>query len=194
MASRNLAPDLKIHPLTLPRWDDFEMLFGEHGAYGGCWCMWWRSTRREFEARQGDGNRLAMRAIVQAGQVPGILAYEGQMPVGWCSVAPRETYGSLERSPVLKRLDEQPVWSLVCLFVARKARGRGIGEALIRGALEYVRGQGGELVEAYPTLPRKAHLPPVSSFMGVLAMFSRAGFIECACPSRSKVIMRCELR
>jgi len=85
----------EVHPLTPKRWPDFETLFGDHGAYGGCWCMWWRSTRREFEERKGEGNRRALKAIADGGKVPGILAYLGQEPVGWCSVAPREEFGSL---------------------------------------------------------------------------------------------------
>jgi GNAT superfamily N-acetyltransferase len=181
---------LEFQPLTRERWPDFEALFGEHGAYGGCWCMWWRSTRREFEERRGEGNRRAMRAIVMSGEVPGILAYSEGRAVGWCSVATREQYGSLERSPVLKRLDDMPVWSIVCLFVAKDFRGKGVGEALVRGAVEYVKSRGGKVVEAYPTVPREGRLTPVSIFMGTPAMFERAGFVECARPSTRKVVMR----
>jgi len=188
--NKSLPLDLQFHPLTMDRWSDIEALFGPQGAYGGCWCMWWRSTRREFEQRGGEGNRQAMQALVQSGQVPGIMAYHQGQPVGWCSVAPREQYGALERSPVLKRLDDTSVWSLVCFFVARGYRGRRIAESLIQGAVEYVRSQGGQVVEAYPTQSRKGQLPPVSSFMGVPAMFERAGFVECARPSKSKVVMR----
>jgi GNAT superfamily N-acetyltransferase len=181
---------LEFQPLTRERWSDFEELFGAHGAYGGCWCMWWRLTRREFDELRGEGNRQGMKRIVESGEVPGILSYCEGRPVGWCSVAPRESYGSLERSPVLKRLDNTQVWSIVCFFVARSYRGQGIAEALIRGAVEYVRSQGGKVVEAYPTQPRKARLAPVSSYMGLPAMFERAGFVECARPSKSRVIMR----
>jgi GNAT superfamily N-acetyltransferase len=183
----------EIHPLTPPRWRDFETLFGAHGAYGGCWCMWWRSTRREFEKCKGEGNRRAMKAIVDSGKIPGLLAYLGTEPVGWCSVAPREEFSSLERSPVLKRLDDQPVWSIVCFYVAKSFRGQGIAEALISGALDYVRRRGGSMVEAYPTPPKENPLAPVSSYMGLPSMFVRAGFVECARPSRSKWVMRCRL-
>jgi GNAT superfamily N-acetyltransferase len=185
---------MTIHPLTPRRWEEFERLFGTHGAYGGCWCMWWRSTRREFEQRKGEGNRRAMEAIVQSGKVPGLLAYLGREPVGWCSVAPREDYPSLDRSPVLKRLDDRPVWSIVCFYIARAHRGQGIAEALIAGALDHAKKSGAEIVEAYPTPPKKTLLAPVSSFMGLPAMFARAGFAECARPSRSKWIMRCRPR
>jgi GNAT superfamily N-acetyltransferase len=182
-----------VHPLTAGCWADFEKLFGAHGAYGGCWCMWWRSTRREFEARKGEGNRLALKAIVDAGKVPGLMAYAGREPVGWCSVAPREEFSSLERSPVLKRLDDQPVWSVVCFYVAKRFRGQGVAEALIGGALDYVKRRGGTILEAYPAPPKTTPLAPVSSFMGLPAMFGRAGFVECARPSRSKIIMRCKI-
>ena len=181
---------LDFQPLTADCWPDFEALFGEHGAYGGCWCMWWRLTRREFEAQQGEDNRQAMKAIVESGEVPGILAYHEGQPVGWCSVAPREQFGSMERSRVLKRLDNTPVWSIVCFFVAKGYRGQGVAESLIRAAVDYVESQGGKVVEAYPTVPKTDKLPPVSSFMGMPTMFERAGFVECARPSQSKVIMR----
>jgi GNAT superfamily N-acetyltransferase len=188
--SKDISDRLDFHPLTAERWADLEELFGQRGAYGGCWCMWWRSTRREFEERQGEGNHEAMRQIVAAGQAPGILAYDGDRPVGWCSVAPREQFGALERSPVLKRLDDRPVWSIVCFYVAPGCRDRGIAEALVHAAVEHVRRQGGKIVEAYPTQPRQDRLPPVSSYMGTPAMFERAGFVECARPSRSRVILR----
>lgn len=190
----NAGTRFEIHPLTSQRWHDFETLFGAHGAYGGCWCMWWRSTRREFENRKGEGNRRAMKAIVDSGKIPGLLAYLGTEPVGWCAVAPREEFSSLERSPVLKRLDDQPVWSIVCFYVAKGFRGQGIAEALIGGALDFVRSRGGTTVEAYPTPPKEAPLAPVSSYMGLPAMFTRAGFVECARPSRSKRVMRCRVR
>lgn len=181
---------MEFHPLTRDRWPDFEELFGKRGAYGGCWCMWWRLTRREFEKRQGEGNREAMKAIVDSGEIPGILAYSGRKAVAWCSVAPRENYSSLNRSPVLKRLDDTPVWSIVCFFVARSHRNQGITKELIRAAVEYVRIQGGHVVEAYPTQPQSGQLSPVSSYMGLPSMFEKLGFVECTRPSRSKVIMR----
>lgn len=184
---------LEFHPLTIDRWSDFEELFGKNGAYGGCWCMWWRLKRREFEEGQGDGNRKAMKQIVKSGEIPGIMAYSEGKAVAWCSVAPRGNYGSLNRSPVLKRLDDKPVWSIVCFFVKKSHRNRGLIPALIRAAIEHVRNQGGKIVEAYPTIPKADRLPPVSSFMGLPSMFEKLGFVECARPSKSKVIMRYSL-
>jgi GNAT superfamily N-acetyltransferase len=185
---------LEFRPLTPETWADFRELFGKSGACGGCWCMWWRQTRREFDERHGEKNRRAMKRLVDSGEVPGILAYEDGAPVGWCSVAPRESYSSLNRSRVLKRLDDVPVWSIVCLFLARSHRRLGLTTVLIKGAVEHVRRSGGSVVEAYPTRPRGKKLEAVSSFMGVPASFERAGFVECARPSDAKVIMRYSIR
>jgi len=181
---------LEFHPLTIDRWDDFVRLFGEHGAYGGCWCMWWRETRAEFEKRQGEGNRKAMRKIVKSEEVPGILAYAADEPAGWISIAPRENFSGLERSRTLKRLDEKPVWSIVCFFVGKDFRGKGIAVPLIRAAVEYAKRRGAKVVEAYPTLPEKGRLAPVSVYMGIPSIFERAGFVEYARPSKRKAIMR----
>jgi GNAT superfamily N-acetyltransferase len=186
--------NLEFKPLTPETWPDFEQLFGSKGAYGGCWCMWWRSTRAEFEKRGNEGNKAAMRAIVDSGQPTGILAYEHGGPIGWCSIAPRPTYGSLNRSPILKRIDDQPVWSLVCLFVAQEVRRQGVAEALVRAAIDHVSQQGGRIIEAYPTVSSKDDLPPVSSFMGVPDLFLRLGFKEVARPSKSRMIVRYEIR
>jgi len=181
---------LTFRPLTPARWRDFELLFGKSGACGGCWCMWWRQTRAEFGANHGERNRRAMKRIVDSGEVPGVMVYEGRTPVGWCSVAPRERFASLERSRVLRRLDDTPVWSIVCLFVARSHRGRGLAVALIRAAAEHAEQRGARMVEAYPTAPRGRALPDISSFMGVPAQYERAGFRVAARPSRARVVMR----
>lgn len=181
---------LEFHPLTPDRWADFERLFGQRGAYGGCWCMFWRLKRSWFERMQGDANKAAMHQIVEAGQVPGILAYHKGEAVGWCSVAPRDDFGALERSTRLKRLDATPVWSIVCFYVDKRCRGQGLMVELIKAAVAYVRKQGGRVVEAYPVEPAGRDLAPVSSYMGVPAAFRQAGFVEVAHPSEKRVIMR----
>ena len=118
------ALDLAIQPLTAERWPDLEALFGPRGACGGCWCMWWRLRRSEFEQQKGEANRHALQAIVESGAMPGLLGYQGEQPVAWVAIAPRESYPVLERSRNLKRIDDAPVWSITCLFVARPFRRR----------------------------------------------------------------------
>ena len=113
---------LSIKPLTSDTWSDLADLFGEKGACGGCWCMWWRLTSAEFEKGKGEGNRQALRRLVDAGTVPGLLAFEGKRPIGWCALAPRTELRRLERSRILAPVDDQPVWSIVCFFVAKEYR------------------------------------------------------------------------
>jgi hypothetical protein len=103
----------EYHSLTPDRWGDLEELFGARGACGGCWCMLWRLKRSEFEKQKGAQNKAAFKAVVDSGEAPGILAYANGSPIGWCALAPRETYPSLGRSRVLKRIDYKPVWSIV---------------------------------------------------------------------------------
>jgi len=182
---------LAIHPLTPERWPDFERLFGERGACGGCWCMFWRLTRAEFEAGKGAGNRSAMKQLVASGKIPGLLAYEGSQAVGWCALAPRETYSALQRSRLLKPLDNQPVWSVSCLFVAKTHRRRGVSVQLLKAAIEHARCQGGVIVEGYPQEPKKTTVPDVFAWTGLASAFRQAGFKECARPSPTRPIMRC---
>jgi hypothetical protein len=182
--------ELKCYPLTPDRWHDFELLFGPRGAYGGCWCMWWRLSRKQFEQQQGAANKQAMKALVDTGTVPGILGYYADSVAAWCSVARREDFPSLNRSRILKPIDNLPVWSIVCFYVAKSFRGQGTLLQLICSAVDYVRKRGGKIVEAYPTVPRGKQLPPVSSFMGIPIVLEKAGFRICARPSEAKMIMR----
>src|SRR5687768_12179837 len=123
---------LTFHPLTAERWPDLERLFGVRGACGGCWCMVWRLPRSTWEKQKGEGNRRAFEQVVKKGIPPGILAYSGDEPIGWCAVAPRSAYPVLDRSRVLKPVDETPVWSVSCLFVAKEFRDKGASTQLLR--------------------------------------------------------------
>ena len=181
---------VSFFPVIPSRWPDMEILFGERGACGGCWCMWMRLTRSRFEQQKGEGNRRAMKAIVDSGEVPGLLAYDGDRPVGWVSVGPREAYPVLERSRTLKPVDDQPVWSIVCLFIEKAWRGRGLMEQLIRAAVDHARSQGADIIEAYPVDPPKGNYPQAFAWPGIKAAFDKAGFVEVARRSETRPVMR----
>jgi GNAT superfamily N-acetyltransferase len=182
--------NIEFYPLTSERWSDLERLFGERGACGGCWCMWWRLKRSDFMRQRGELNRNALKKIVDSGGVPGILAYVDGEAVGWCAVAPREAYPALERSRVLKRVDDKPVWSVVCFFVAKPFRGRGLTVLLLKAAVEHVRKQGGRIVEGYPVEPKKGRMPDPFAYTGLVFSFQKAGFVEVLRRSESRPIMR----
>ncbi len=186
------TPRLVCHPLTVDRWRDFETLFGERGACGGCWCMWWRVARSQFEKQKGAGNKRAMKRVVQSGKVPGILAYHGTEPVGWCSVAPREDYPVLERSRVLGRVDDKAVWSIVCLFVAKPYRRSGVSSQLVSAAADFARRHGAKVVEGYPfdVTGKKSPQPDPFVWTGLLSAYEKVGFTEVARRSPTRPIVR----
>lgn len=177
-------------PLTPAKWNDFEILFGERGACGGCWCMSWRLKSAEFEKNKGTGNKELMRKIVKSGEVPGILAYSENEPVGWCAIAPREVYTRLENSRVLKPIDEKSVWSVSCLFIKKNYRRKGLSIQLLKAAVEYCRSQGGHIVEAYPVIPYSEKMPDAFAWTGILSSYQKAGFREAARRSEARPIMR----
>jgi GNAT superfamily N-acetyltransferase len=181
---------VEFHPVTPEYWKDLEALFGERGAYGNCWCMWWRMKRSEFDKQSGAEKKQALKDIVDANQVPGILAYATGEPVAWCSVAPRERFVSLERSPTLKKVDEEPVWSIVCFFVAKPYRRQGLMVTLLKAAIDYAKANGAKIVEGYPIEPKHDHLPEVSSFTGLVSAFQEVGFVEVLRRSEKRPIMR----
>jgi GNAT superfamily N-acetyltransferase len=180
--------------LTPDRWIDLEQLFGERGACGGCWCMWWRLTRSTFNEQKGEKNKAAFKGLVDSGDPPGILAYANGTAIGWCAVAPRETYPALERSRVLKRIDDQPVWSIVCLFIARPYRRKGVSVELVNAAADYVGKRGGKIVEGYPVEPRKDEMPDAFAWTGIASAFRKAGFVERERRSETRPIMRRDVR
>lgn len=180
-------------PLTPELWDDFESLLGPRGASGGCWCMLWRLTRKQFEAQKGEPNRLAMRALVESGQTPGILAYEDDEAIGWCALAPREQYPAIGRSRVMKPIDDVPCWSVSCLFVRRQCRKRGVATQLLKAAVEHAMLHGAKALEGYPVEPKRGDIPPVFAWTGIPKAFQRAGFREVARRSPTRPLMRIQL-
>ena len=183
---------ISFKPATPSRWRDLEQLFGERGACGGCWCMFWRISRKQFEAQKGAGNRQALKKIVNANRRPGILAYRGQEVIGWCAVAPRTEYVALERSRILKPVDDQPVWSISCLFVKKPYRRQGISTKLLRAAADFAIRRGAKIVEGYPTEPGSENMSDPFLWHGVSSAFIAAGFKEVLRRSETRPIMRLE--
>lgn len=183
--------NLKIFSLDSTKWGDFEVLFGERGACGGCWCMSWRLKKSEFELGKGEPNKNAMKDIVYRDKPTGVLAYIGNNPVGWCAVAPREVYKRLENSRVLKRVDDKPVWSITCFFINKAFRRKGISTELIKGAIEYSKLKGAHIIEAYPTIPYDSNVPSAFLWTGIPSAFEKAGFTEAIKRSKWKPILRC---
>jgi GNAT superfamily N-acetyltransferase len=184
-----MSNKLEFHSLTPDRWDDLTFLFGPRGACSGCWCMSWRLSKADFDKKKGEPNKRAFKRIVDKGAPTGIIAYSDSEPIGWCSVAPRQDFIRLEEHRTLKRIDDLPVWSIVCLFVAKPFRQKGVSVVLLKAAAEWARTQGAQIVEGYPTEPGKK-LPDPFVWTGLASAFRKAGFKEVARPARTRPIFR----
>lgn len=196
MATRAPAPSrppdaerLTFRWATPSRWKDVERLFGERGACGGCWCMTWRLERSAFEAGKKSGNRRALKKLVEDSRRPGVVAYHGREAVAWCAVAPRADYSFLARSRVLAAVDDTPVWSITCLFVAKPWRRVGVSSRLLRAAAEMAVTRGARAVEGYPQQPA-GKSPDAFVWTGLPSAFRKAGFREVTRRSPARPIMR----
>jgi GNAT superfamily N-acetyltransferase len=175
---------LSVRPLTPERWADLETLFDAGGCAIArmCWCMHYRRSGAHLPPAgwtRARHNKAQLRALVNSGRPPGLIGYRGKVPVGWVSLGPREEYARLARSPVMKPVDEQPVWSVICFVVPAQYRGQGVARALLAGAIAYARRHGAQLVEAYP-VDRPGRTADENLWFGTKSMYDEAGFTEVA--------------
>jgi GNAT superfamily N-acetyltransferase len=192
--------DLDVQPLTEERWPDLVALFEQRGPRGGvsvagqCWCAYWRLPRSEFHANWprrgevGERNREVLRSALDAGEPTGLIAYDGERPVGWIAVAPRENFVRLEASRPLARPDSTPAWSVVCFVVDSQYRRHGVAGALLRAAIDDSRARGAVCIEAYGCAATDG-----DPFTGHETLFADNGFDVVARRGR-RAIMRRHLR
>lgn len=186
---------LVIHPLTPDRWPDLEALFSAAGCSvaRSCWCMYYRERGAQKPVAagmtRGAVNKARFRAVVDAGRPPGLIGYRGKTPVGWVSLGPREDYAKLQRSSVMKPVDDLPVWSIICFVVPSEFRGQGVAQALLEGAVKYAKKQGASLVEAYP-IDKADRSHDEFMWFGSKGMYDKAGFEEVARRKPQRPVVR----
>jgi GNAT superfamily N-acetyltransferase len=151
--------------------------------------MWWRLSSNEWEKRKGSDRKEALKTIVNQRKVPGIIAYSEGQPIAWCSISPREEFHRLERSRTLKRIDNQPVWSVVCFFVAKCCRRKGVSTRLLEAAVKYAGEQGAKIIEGYPNRSSEKQ-QDTTVYTGLASMFQKVGFTDCGSTSKTRTIMR----
>jgi GNAT superfamily N-acetyltransferase len=184
-----MSAELSIKPIKRNLWTDLEELFGPNGACAGCWCMFWKLRGKAYEEARHHETRQMHKSIVDSGVVTGLLAYLHGEVVGWIAVEPRSAYEKLAHSRALKPVDNQPVWSVTCFFVAKKHRRKGITVRLLKAAVEHVKRQGGRIVEGYP-VDTKEDMPAPFVYTGTTSAFQKAGFREVARNTPTRPIFR----
>ncbi|CAN7288602.1 GNAT family N-acetyltransferase [Variovorax sp. LjRoot290] len=186
---------LTVLPLTPERWPDLEALFNAKGCSvaRGCWCMHYRRSGAHGALPSGTtrahADRADLKELVDAGTPPGLIGYRGKVPVGWVSLGPREEYARLKRSPVMKAVDDRPVWSIICFVVPSERRGQGVAQALLDGAIAYARKQGAKLLEAYP-VDKPGRANDDQMWFGAKSMYDRVGFKEVARRKPQRPVVR----
>jgi GNAT superfamily N-acetyltransferase len=181
---RSPALRIETHPLTPERWRDFAALMRSAYYTRHCWCMWPRLAT-DYRARSDAANRRAMKKVVDsAAGPPGVLVYVDGEPAGWCAVAPRDAYPKLDRSHVTAAVDNTPVWSIVCFYVPKPMRGRGLSRTLLTAVVKLAAQHGAAVVEAYPVDGKG------DPFHGVATVFRDAGFREVARRKENRPLMR----
>lgn len=189
--------ELRTRSLRRTDWPVIETLFGANGACGGCWCMWWRVPMggKTWDAAKGARNRKAFRELVESGAASGVLAFDGDTPVGWCSIAPRSVFPRLERSRALQREWDAATWSLNCLYVPARHRDRGVARHLVAAAVEFAKACGAAEIEAYPQVVRAGERQ-AGAFVwtGVPGLFEPLGFRPVVKPERGRSLYLLPLR
>jgi GNAT superfamily N-acetyltransferase len=180
------GPEIRYQAVTSDSLSDLTLFSACHGKFGYCSCMRWRMKSTEYQKSTKETRAAKLKKWVNDGISVGVLAYAMDEPVGWCSIAPRETYEALERYKALPRIDDMPVWSVVCFFVDRRLRRRQVTFGLLRAALDYARSQGANVVEGYPVEPGSR----LYTYMGSPATFQKAGFRDVTPPGQQRLVMR----
>lgn len=176
-------------PLTPERFGHIEEVFGEAGAARRCFCVHWRRPDGGF--RDGRLNRDRFADRVNRGRPPGLVGYLDEIPVGWVQVGPRDEFPTIERSRLLKPIDDAETWSINCFVTRVGYRRRGIASALLGAALAFARDEGGTLIEGYPVDGERASA--VDYFTGTFGMFQDEGFIEILRRDPTRPIVRVEV-
>lgn len=184
-------PALIVRPLTEKNWDDIEALFAAKGCSvpRWCWCVHYRFAR----AAMPKDRKSALKKLAMDDPPPGLIAYRGKEPVGWISLGPREEFAKLATSPVMKPVDETPVWSIICFVVPTAHRGQGIAHELLRGVIAYARKRKIKTLESYP-IDKSEPSTPMSMWFGAASMFAKAGFKEVARRKPTRPVMRLTLK
>ncbi len=190
---------IEVVAATADRFDDVATILGPRDPdTPACWCLYFRLTSSEFGKVDGRARPALLEALCTRDESPGMVAYLDGVPVGWCALGPRSDFGRLERSRTIPKVDQRPVWSVVCFVVRPGYRRRGVAGALLQGAVAYARSRGAVAIEGYPVDTGGTRISTAFAYVGSTTMFERAGFervVETSARSGGKArwVMRREL-
>jgi GNAT superfamily N-acetyltransferase len=185
---------IEVVPATPDRWADVVTILGGDGDRG-CWCQAPRGFTSGFGKSEPATRRELLRSQLEDDPPAGMLAYVDGEVAGWCGFGPRPGLPRLERSRTIPKIDDEPVWSVVCFNVRVGYRRRGVAAALLAGLVDYARRSGAPGVEAYPIDPEGGRVDTSFGYVGVTPMFEKAGFrriveTDARSDRRPRILMR----
>jgi GNAT superfamily N-acetyltransferase len=189
---------IQIKEMGPKLWGDLERLFGEKGACGGCWCIWWRIEQGEkWQDVKGGEAKKRLRGMIENGRARGLIAYDGDEPVGWCTFGKRTDFPRLNRARTLQCEDADAICCVPCFYVKNRYRKKGVSTELLKAAVTALGNEGETIVEGYPVKPTKPgnkDIPGAFAFTGTISLFEKAGFVLAGSSSTSKLRYRKSLR
>jgi GNAT superfamily N-acetyltransferase len=185
-----------VRPANRAAWEHLQAIFGDRGYASHCQCQWFKLGRSPRDERAAALREQTNCGRPRARQTSGLVAYLGEVPVGWCAVEPRSAYPRLPRQrTVMRARNEDPlddsVWAVTCFVTRAGYRRRGITYALARAAVDHARAHGARAVEAYPMItdPTK-EITWGELHVGSHWVFADAGFREVSRPTLRRLVMR----
>ncbi len=136
MGERAAIAAIEVVPATPERWADVVTLLGGNGDKG-CWCQAPRGRAVGYGSSEPGARREALRSQLDEDPPPGMLAYIDGEIAGWCGFGPRPNLPRLERSRTIPKIDDLPVWSILCFNVRVGYRRRGVAAALLEGVVDF---------------------------------------------------------
>lgn len=189
--NKQFLQQLTFEPLSKVNWNKFTQLFGDKGACGNCWCMFFRLSKQEFEeGKVNNGNKEKMKSLVWKDKPTGMLAFFEGQAIAWCALAPREDFSKLQKSRVHKPIDDQPVWSIPCFFIHKDFRRKRVSSELLKATIKHAGKQKIKILEAYPTIPTQEKLPDAFGWIGMYKAFERTGFTIVDRTSKNRPMVR----
>ena len=194
--------EVRVVPVTDAPWDDVRAVFGTRGDPATCWCQYFKVDAATWKAADVPAFERALcdqteQARAEHGAGPGVLAYDGDEPIGWCAVEERTSYRRILNSQLVRESPDDPgagdVWFVSCFVVRVGHRRKGAAAALLDGAVLHAREHGARVIEAFPV----EATPGTSSadlYHGPLSVFEAAGFETVVRPSERRAVVRLVLR
>ena len=194
--------DVRVASVADVSWDDVRTVFGTRGDPSTCWCQYFKLPNAEWQAaeREGRCSGMLQQQVLENDPAPGVIAYLGDAPGGWCAVEPRPKYPRLRRAKVVTQgsrqdPDDASVWAVTCFVVRVGFRKRGIGGALLRGAVEQARALGARVIEGYPVdTAVRVGAPSAELYHGTVSLFEKAGFEVVSRPTNVRAVVELVLR